>query len=95
MGKRQRAWAKKKRLELRRALGMKCSCCGSRDYRRLEFDVIKPCGERHHGEMDWSWRMSFYRKQFQAGNLQLLCGGSVRSCHNKKTYADNYTENPF
>ena len=88
MGKVQRAWAKKQRLELRRKLGMKCNQCGSRDYRKLEFDCIEPRGGKHH-RMEWSWRISFYRKEFSQGNLQLLCGGTG-GCHNKKTYKENY-----
>lgn len=89
MALRQRIWAAKTRLKLRRLLGMKCVCCGTRDYRKLEFDVIKSVGSAHHQKMEWSWRMSFYRKQYELGNLQLLCGG-VNSCHNKKTYKENY-----
>ena len=84
MGLRQRLWAKKKRLQLRRLLGMKCAHCGSKFYAKLEFDVIVPTGIRHHSEMEWSWRMSFYFQQFRQNNLQLLCGG-VGGCHNKKT----------
>lgn len=90
MALRQRIWAKKKRLELRRLLGMKCCQCGSRDYRKLQFDVIVPVGNAHH-KMEWSWRMSFYFQQYKKGNLQLLCGQDVGSCHNKKTYQENYT----
>ena len=90
MGLRQRIWAKKKRLELRRLLGMKCAQCGSKDYRKLEFDVIIPQGGKHH-KMEWSWRMSFYYQQFRKNNLQLLCGQKVGSCHNKKTI----NEQPF
>jgi hypothetical protein len=91
MGARQREWARRKRLQLRRLLGLKCSCCGSKDYRKLEFDIIIPVGNSdHHRKMDWSWRMSFYFQQYKKNNLQLLCGGSVDSCHNKKTCRENY-----
>ena len=92
MGLRQRQWAARKRLELRRLLGMKCAYCGSRDLRKLEFDVIIPvdCASYGHHKMEWSWRMSFYFRQYRQGNLQLLCGGYVGSCHSKKTYAENY-----
>lgn len=92
MGARQRKWAKKTRLALRRLLGMKCARCGSRDFRKLEFDVIRPVGNEHHKKMDWSWRMSFYRKMHAENNLQLLCGGSLKSCHNQKTFSENYIQ---
>jgi hypothetical protein len=95
MGKRQRVWAKKARLNLRRELGMKCAGCGSRDYRKLEFDLIKPELVKnpafHHRQMEFSWRISFYRQQSKIKNVQLLCGGSAGSCHNKKTFKENYT----
>lgn len=80
MGQRQKLWAKKKRLELRRLLGLRCQHCGSKDYRKLEFDCIKPMGKRHHRQMDWSARMSFYRRMYREGNLQLLCG----KCNSRK-----------
>jgi hypothetical protein len=93
MAKRQRVWAKKARLQLRRELGMKCNQCGSRDYRKLEFDLINPAAVENpakHHKMEFSWRISFYRQQSKNGNVQLLCGGSVGSCHNKKTFQENY-----
>lgn len=95
MGLRQRVWARKKRLELRRLLGMKCIKCGSRDYRKLEFDVIIPVNTPfNHHRIEWSWRMSFYFQQYKKNNLQLLCGQKVGSCHNKKTSQENYNQ-PF
>ena len=90
MALRQRIWAKKTRLKLRRLLGMRCAVCGSKDYRKLEFDVIVPVGNDHHRKMEWSWRMSFYNQQFKLGNLQLLCGQRVGACHNKKTNKEYY-----
>lgn len=85
MGLRQREWARKTRLKLRRILGLQCKQCGSRYYMKLEFDCIKPTGHWHH-RIEWSWRMSFYNKQHKAGNLQLLCD----RCNSKKgnTYGD-------
>ena len=80
MGLRQRIWARKQRLLLRRKLGMKCNHCSSKFYMKLEFDCIKPIGDSH-GRKEWSWRMSIYRYQFSVGNLQLLCD----KCHNKKS----------
>jgi hypothetical protein len=96
MGKRQRIWAAKARRELRRKLGMKCAACGSKFYLHLEFDIINPKapGVRpHHREMEWSWRISFYRQQHQLGNVQLLCGYGAHNCHNRKTYEENYENN--
>ena len=86
MGLRQREWAARARRELRRKLGMACKQCGSRYYAKLEFDVINPCDNGKHHKIEWSWRISFYRQQADAGNLQLLCP----DCHNRKTYKDNY-----
>lgn len=91
MGLRQRQWAKKQRLALRRFLGMCCKSCGNRYYSKLEFDVIKSVGNQHHRKMEWSWRMSFYRKMYKQNNLQLLCP----KCHNIKTYKENYETPPL
>lgn len=72
MGKRQREWARKTRDALFDVLGYKCKKCGITE--ELEFDVIIPVGNNdHHRKMEWSWRMSFYRKQYEHGNLQVLC----------------------
>jgi hypothetical protein len=51
-------------------LGGACSACGSTS--SLEFDCRIPCGDRHH-RMTAPARMSFYRAQMRAGNVQLLC----------------------
>jgi len=72
MGLRQREWARKETKRLRSLLGGKCVQCGTTE--ELEFDVIIPVGNNdHHRRMEWSWRTSFYRKQHDKGNLQLLC----------------------
>jgi len=81
MGKRQKAWAVRVRSETIQCLGGECVACGSTDC--LEFDCIVPCGHDHH-LLDTSARMCFYRKQYQAGNLQVLCS----SCHTIKTNAE-------
>lgn len=70
MALRQRKWARKTRNKLRKLLGGKCKNCGKK--KELEFDVIVPLGDHHH-RIEWSWRMSFYRKQYDNDNLQLLC----------------------
>jgi 5-methylcytosine-specific restriction endonuclease McrA len=51
-------------------LGGACSACGSTT--SLEFDCRTPCGDRHH-RMTAPARVSFYRAQMRAGNVQLLC----------------------
>lgn len=72
MGLRQRQWARRKRDELTLFLGGYCIDCGSQ--KNLEFDVIIPVANNdHHRVMEWSWRMSFYRRQFDVGNLALRC----------------------
>ena len=54
------------------ALGSRCAGCGAET--DLTFDCLEPQGHTHHA---WSapQRISFYRKQMRAGNLQLLCSG--------------------
>lgn len=78
VGQRQKAWAKVARKGLAEALGGKCCKCATQD--ALEFDCIIPQGDAHH-RMEASARMSFYRAQHRANNLQLLC----EVCHRKKT----------
>lgn len=79
MAKRQRQWARKETERLKTLLGKKCFYCGSKE--NLEFDLIVPPnnGDKHH-KMEWSWRISFYRKQHEHGNVQLLCS----RCNSKK-----------
>jgi hypothetical protein len=63
--------ARKIRDDLRAKLGGVCAKCGTTQ--NLSFDLEKPNGVKHHGEMSWLHRMIYYRRQFEAGNLQLLC----------------------
>jgi len=70
MGARQKEWARKARAILVEQLGGCCEACGAKE--ELELDCIKACGDRHH-RMDTSARVSFYRAQARAGNLQVLC----------------------
>lgn len=71
MGARQKRWARSVRDSLHAALGNKCvDCEATAD---LQLDCITPQGADHHRRMDWSARMSFYRKQYAAGNLALRC----------------------
>jgi len=67
---------------IRLALGARCAMCGCD--RDLEFDCITDQGHAHHGPMGYVKRQYFYREQFHAGNLQLLC----QRCHVAKTHLD-------
>lgn len=78
MGKRQKSWARRSKLSLVSLMGAKCVKCGSTE--QLEFDCVSPMGGSHH-RWDTSARMSFYRRQYATGNLQLLC----RTCHSAKS----------
>lgn len=73
MALRQREWAQRQTESLREKLGNKCVDCGKT--KDLEFDVIiNDIGnDDHHRKMEWSWRLSFYRKQFFRNNLALRC----------------------
>jgi len=78
MGKNQVVWARGVRETLLKLLGPVCVGCGATD--NLEFDCIKPMGHEHH-KIGFTWRMSFYRQQHAAGNLQVLC----QSCNARKS----------
>jgi 5-methylcytosine-specific restriction endonuclease McrA len=82
MASRQVIWAQKAKLHLRNLLGNACARCGARE--DLEFDCIVPQGHAHH-TVGTVGRATFYRRQFEAGNLQLLCG----PCHVAKSRAEN------
>ena len=51
-------------------LGSECAACGTET--DLTFDCIEPCGHDHH-RRSAPERICFYRRQMQAGNIQLLC----------------------
>jgi hypothetical protein len=76
MGLRQREWAARTTKKLKTILGGCCAECKTK--RKLQFDCIRPTGDWHH-RIEWSWRISFYRKQLREQNLQLLC-----EFHNKQ-----------
>lgn len=67
---RQAVWAKKKREHLMNVLGPFCKKCGSVNC--LTFDCIVPTGDAHH-RLSSVARMTYYVRQFNAGNLQVLC----------------------
>jgi 5-methylcytosine-specific restriction endonuclease McrA len=71
MAARQRAWARRWRDRLLLLLGNRCRHCRTR--KELSFDVVTPCDCGEHHRREWSWRISFYRAQHAAGNLQILC----------------------
>jgi len=79
MSARQKDWARRTRAQLITELGGQCALCGTSD--NLEFDCITPLGDAHH-KYDTSQRMSFYRQQHAANNLQLLC----TDCNNDKSH---------
>lgn len=70
MAKRQKVWAAKTRVVLIAKLGGCCVKCGTT--KKLTFDCFIPQGDARH-KMGSSARMSFYRAQDMAGNLQILC----------------------
>jgi hypothetical protein len=70
MARRHKLWAQAERLRMMMILGSKCACCGATKH--LEFDCLNPCGDRHH-RMTAPARVSFYRAQMRAANVQLLC----------------------
>lgn len=75
---RYRAWAIRALGNLRLALGATCAYCGATD--DLQFDCIIPQGDKHH-RWETNRRACFYRRQFAANNLQLLCA----DCHGIKS----------
>jgi len=63
------------------ALSGCCRKCQSE--RDLQFDCITPRGHAAHGSGLYA-RMLFYVREFEVGNLQLLCA----RCHRQKTIED-------
>lgn len=77
MGLRQKRWAKGKRLWLVTVLGGKCKHCGATNC--LTLDCIVPTGDAHH-RMSQEVRITYYMRQAQKGNLQVLCS----ECNSRK-----------
>lgn len=71
MSKRAKIWAVKARANLMDKHGNECAWCG--ETCGLQFDCIIPQGDAHH-RFSTDKRMTFYRRQDAAGNLQVLCG---------------------
>lgn len=94
MAKRQREWARQTRDKLFDLLGRYCAKCSTDQ--KLEFDVIIPTGDdKHHRVMEWSWRMSFYRAQYDRGNLQVLCDRCNTRKSNQMELNPNLIDCPF
>ena len=85
MGLRQRAWARCWRDYMVKELGGECCDCHRKPPEvKFEFDCIVPQGDAHH-KMEWSQRITFYKRQFCEGNLALRC----EECHVIKTKNEN------
>lgn len=77
MGKRQRDWARRAYDRLIIELGGKCAQCGVLS--ALTIDHIDGC-EFEHQKLEWSFRVSVYRREAKEGKLQVLC----EKCNQKK-----------
>lgn len=81
MGQHQKDWARRKRADWTLALGHQCARCRTygEDGNWLTFDCIIPQGDTHH-LTNADGRITFYRAQLKALNVQLLC----ESCNARK-----------
>ena len=72
MGKRQREWAKNKRLKLVEALGGKCANCGTTN----DLDIDHIDGKPYlSNSIDQSMRVTRYYREYKSGvRLRVLCG---------------------
>ena len=77
MAKRQREWARRTYDKLILQLGGKCVECGSLS--ALTIDHIEGC-DFDHNKIEWSHRVSIYRREALEGKLQVLC----EKCNSKK-----------
>jgi len=89
---RQSTYARLIRDDLRAKLGGACAKCGTTE--KLSFDLILPNGVKHHGELSWCHRMIYYRRRFEAGNLQLLCTFHNSQKKDKTAPASLYQDGP-
>ncbi len=70
MAKRQRAWARRAYDRLIIELGGRCAQCGS--VSALTIDHVDGC-DFDHNTVEWSHRISIYRREAKEGLLQVLC----------------------
>lgn len=77
MGRVQRIWARKAYDRLLLQLGGRCTVCGSLS--GLTVDHIDGCPYSHR-KLEWSYRISVYRREAAQGKLQILC----KKCNAKK-----------
>jgi hypothetical protein len=75
MGRAEKEWARRKRVELMTLLGNVCAHCGTDE--KLEFDCIFPRGDRHH-RGDASQRMCFYRASFVRATFRCCATSAMR-----------------
>lgn len=79
MGLRQRQWAARTVERLKGELGGQCQECGDTDLSTLEFDHLQP-RDWEPRKVEWSARISRYRREIAEGKIQLLC----KSCNSRK-----------
>jgi len=82
VGAHQREWARRKRVEIFKALDTVCvgykKKCGRTKH--LQLDCIIPANNGH-GKWSYDTRVRFYLEQLKKGNLQVLCS----KCHEHKS----------
>lgn len=86
MSARQREWGKRVRAKILAELGFICAKCGATN--ELTLDCIEPRGHWHH-RVDYSRRATFWRREHERGNLQVLCA----RCNSKKGDGHTTSEN--
>jgi len=82
MARRQIEWANEARVNIVEALGAACVLCGATE--DLEIDVIHKTSRdpesHHHRKWNVSQRVTFWRREMEHDNLQLLCS----TCNGRK-----------
>ena len=91
MAKRQKQWAKLKRLQLILEMGAQCRFCGNQNISALEFDHINNRRDWIASQKEPSQRIILYRRDWEQGNLQLLC----KWCHKDKAQLQLFHQATF